>query len=1106
MTNSVRTEQDSRRATANRRSLAGLARIASPDGFGRRLPQRTATVVGLLALIGLISALVPPFRHWIAVPRAFVDHYLFPLPSTSLAWVVVLGLLAVSLSLRKRIAWAVTTGIVAVMAVSNLEDLLLASARRHESPPKLGVGLAVTSVCLVILVLGYAQFPTRVRRGALRSSLAVLAVGLVAGTLLGWGLVALAPGSVERGRYLAYSFDHVVAFASIEARPLLEHHAPGWVTWLLGLFGALALIAAAFVLFRSQRLASLITPDDERLIRALLRTYGEDDSLGYFSTRRDKAAVFSPDGRAVITYRVEVATCMAGGDPIGDPDAWPDAIAEFIALCETYGWRPAVLGASVRGARAYEAAGMRSLNIGDEAVVHPDDFALSRPEFKAVRGAASRIRNLGITVRIRRMAELPDSELDALTARADAWRDGETERGFAMALGRLGDRADDDTLIVEAVGDDGREIGLLTFVPWGRSGASLDVMRRERSGPNGVVEAMVSALATEADEVGVTRISLNFAAFRGIFSQHEEVGAGPVVHLLYRVLSLSSRYFQIESLYRSNAKYQPEWVPRFLCFGGGRSILRVGAAALITEGFIPSMSPPPRNAGASSIPVGVDVDALIADLDRAARAVSAAQPRRAGQVRVRLEKLERLRAEGVDPYPTAQSPTHTAAAAREADPGTPVTVAGRIVALRDLGGVVFAGLRDQSGTVQLLVEPSSLDGPDFAGSLDLGDLVEASGTMGVSRSGEVSVLVTAWRLNGKCLHPLPDKWRGLTDADMALRRRYLALATDRDSRDLLVARSKVVKALRDTLCDDGYIEVETPILQQVHGGANASPFRTHINAYHLDLYLRIAPELYLKRLCVGGMERVFEIGRNFRNEGVDQSHNPEFTSLEAYAAHGDYLSMMDLTRELICAAATAVYGEPVLVSPGESGTRVDLSGRWPVVSVYDAVSVAVGRTVGPGTGAGALREICRERGVAYRPGWDAGELVQELYEQFVESSTTFPTFYLDFPASTSPLTRSRDDDPRLAQRWDLVAWGMELGTAYSELTDPLEQRRRLTEQSLRAAGGDREAMELDEDFLTALEYAMPPTGGLGLGVDRLVMLLTGRPIRDVLTFPLVKPR
>ncbi len=1107
-----------RKAAAARRAAASVGRISHPKGFGHTVPNRAGAVLGLLAAVSLLSTVIPPVHHLLQVPRTFVDSYIFPMPGTSLAWTVALGLMAVSLGQRKRIAWWITFAFLFLYATANFLVVLVARSDRRwhdEWIPSL-IGLGVDLLAMGILIAAYRQFSTRVRRGAILASLGVLIVGLTAGTLAGWGLVTIAPGSLQSHERLPYAFNHVVAFSTLEMRRLGDHHSNWTVNWLLGLFGALALIAAAIVLFRSQRLASLMTATDEQLIRTLLETYGEDDSLGYFSTRRDKGVVFSPDGRAAITYRVELSTAVAGGDPIGDPDSWPEAIAEYMALAEKYGWHPAVLGASTLGAEAYHSAGLTALNIGDEAILYVSDYTLSGPDMKNVRNSVSRAKRAGVSVRMRRMKDLEWPEIGEVVRRADEWRDTEEERGFAMALSRVGDPDDGDCLLVEAVEHEGTEnervIGMLSFVPWGRSGVSLDLMRRDRNGPNGVVETMVSELARNAESVGVTRISLNFAAFRDFFEKGDQIGAGPVMKASHGVLTFFSRFFQMESLYKSNAKYRPTWVPRYLCYEDGLSIPRAGLASVTAEGFVQLPGRKWRDRqytkGAPSIPAGIDLDELIEDLRRSASAAAAPVVARPEQVRVRLAKLDRLADQGVDPYPVAERPSHTVAQAVDEPVGARVSVAGRVTRLRDFGSVVFARVHDWTGEIQLLVEPATVQGADFASALDLGDLIGVSGVIGTSRSGELSLIVDEWRLNGKCLHPLPDKWSGLTDPEARVRQRYLDLAVDPHARELLVTRSVVVKALRDHLSDNGFLEVETPILQQVHGGANATPFRTHINAYNLDLYLRIAPELYLKRLCVGGMEKVFELGRNFRNEGVDFSHNPEFTSLEAYAAHHDYLSMMTLTRDMIVAAATAAHGSPVIYRTGDDGdvTAVDVSGEWPVKTVHGAVSEAVGVQVTPQSSVDDLRELCKRLDIPLRPDWDAGHVVLEMYEHLVEEQTEFPTFYTDFPTSTSPLTRAHRSVDGVAERWDLVAWGVELGTAYTELTDPLEQRRRLTEQSVKAAGGDAEAMEIDDDFLTALEYAMPPTGGLGVGVDRVVMMITGTSIRESLAFPLAKPQ
>jgi lysyl-tRNA synthetase class 2 len=392
--------------------------------------------------------------------------------------------------------------------------------------------------------------------------------------------------------------------------------------------------------------------------------------------------------------------------------------------------------------------------------------------------------------------------------------------------------------------------------------------------------------------------------------------------------------------------------------------------------------------------------------------------------------------------------------------------------------------------------------------IDLGDHLGAEGVVMRSRSGELSLAVNEWLLTAKSLRPLPDKHRGMNDPETKVRQRYLDLAVTTEARSRLVSRSRAIRAVRECLQDRGFMEVETPILQTVHGGANARPFRTHINAYNLPLYLRIAPELFLKRLMVGGVDRVFEIGRNFRNEGADASHNPEFTMLEAYQAYGDYTSMRVLAEELVTRAAQAVSGGTVVCGTDPQGRpcEVDLAEPWAVVPVNEAVSAATGVEVTADTSVEQLRSLSRRLGIAGNAKWTRGAVLLELYEHLVEERTVGPTFFTDFPADVSPLTRTHRQDDRLAERWDLVAFGSEIGTAYSELVDPVMQRARLTEQSLQAAGGDPEAMEVDEDFLTALEYAMPPSGGLGMGMDRLVMMLTSASIRDIIPFPLVKPR
>jgi lysyl-tRNA synthetase class 2 len=484
------------------------------------------------------------------------------------------------------------------------------------------------------------------------------------------------------------------------------------------------------------------------------------------------------------------------------------------------------------------------------------------------------------------------------------------------------------------------------------------------------------------------------------------------------------------------------------------------------------------------------------------------------QTRVRLAKRERLLAAGTDPYPVGFPRTDTISEVRahhkglEPDTytGERVGVVGRVMLSRIGGKLCFATIRDGTGDIQVMISADRVGEDmlaDWKRDVDLGDHVGVEGEVISSRRGELSVLADSFAITAKALRPLPEKHHGLTDPEARVRQRYLDLIVNPETRRMAEIRAAATRAVREELHDRGFLEVETPILQRIHGGANARPFATHINAYDLDLYLRIALELYLKRLIVGGIEKVYEIGRTFRNEGVDATHNPEFTMLEAYEAYGDYTTVATLTRELIQRAAVEALGSTVLHRA--DGTEADIGGEWPVKTVYGAVSEALGEEITPDTSEQQLRVLCERANIPVEPDWSRGQVVLEMYERLVERRTVLPTFYRDFPVEVAPLTRAHREDPRLAEKWDLVAFGTELGTGYSELVDPVEERARLTAQSLLAAGGDPEAMQLDEEFLQALEYGMPPTGGMGMGIDRMLIMLTGEPIRETILFPMVRP-
>jgi lysyl-tRNA synthetase class 2 len=491
---------------------------------------------------------------------------------------------------------------------------------------------------------------------------------------------------------------------------------------------------------------------------------------------------------------------------------------------------------------------------------------------------------------------------------------------------------------------------------------------------------------------------------------------------------------------------------------------------------------------------------------------------RRDHVAVRRDKVARIRARGGEPYPVGYPRTTAVEAVRaeygalepDASTGDVVSVTGRAMLLRNGGKLCFATIRDGEAEIQIMASLDQLGEESLAlwkSDVDLGDHLGVTGEVITSRRGELSILAHSWTITSKCLRPLPEKFKGLVDPETRVRQRYVDLIVNPESREMLRTRAVMVQSIRETMLSKEYLEVETPMLHTVHGGANARPFRTHINAYDLELFLRIAPELFLKRLIVGGMDRVFEINRNFRNEGADSTHNPEFTALESYEAYGDYHTQADLVRELIINATIAVTGGTVVHGLDAAGDEIaiDLAGPWHKVSVYEGVSDRLGEEVTPDTSAEALRKYADAAKIPYDPAWGHGQLVLEMIERLLEEHADQPTFLMDYPTSVSPLTRKHRSLPGVAEKWDLVILRREMATAFSELIDPIDQRERLVAQSLLAAGGDPDAMVVDEDFLRALEYGMPPTGGMGLGIDRLLMMLTGTNIRETIPFPLVRP-
>lgn len=493
------------------------------------------------------------------------------------------------------------------------------------------------------------------------------------------------------------------------------------------------------------------------------------------------------------------------------------------------------------------------------------------------------------------------------------------------------------------------------------------------------------------------------------------------------------------------------------------------------------------------------------------------------QKAVRMAKRDKLNANaelGGGAYPVTVPVTATLAQVRKkwghleaaagSESGEIVGVAARVINLRNTGKLCFVALQAGDGTRLQAMLSEALVGKEALASfkelVDLGDHLFVEGQVISSKRGELSVMANRWLMASKALAPLPNTYKDLNE-ETRVRQRYLDLIVREQARINVLTRAKTMASLRDTFAKHGFVELETPMLQTLHGGAAARPFVTHSNAFDTELYLRIAPELYLKRALVGGIERNFEINRNFRNEGADSTHSPEFAMLEAYQAYSDYNGIADLTQELIQNAALAVNvgteREGTHTVQWADGTLFDLGGNWDRISMYGTLSAAAGVEITPDTPVSQLQEIADREGVEVKLP-NHGKLVEELWEHFVKGGLTRPTFVMDFPVETSPLTRHHRSIPGVVEKWDLYVRGFELATGYSELADPVVQRERFMQQAAEAARGDDEAMQVDEEFLRAMEHGMPPAGGMGMGMDRLLMALTGLGIRETILFPLVK--
>ncbi|WP_145033664.1 bifunctional lysylphosphatidylglycerol synthetase/lysine--tRNA ligase LysX [Micrococcus luteus] len=1079
-----RTDGSGSTARGDRRIRRGSGPLSAVPAWTGRILHLTAFT---LVAVALFDAALPEGVYWAA--SYFAVFGLTPQPFLFNAVLLFIVGSAAKRRLRGALVFILLFEAPTIALPLVSAAFAVFTGRAPEVDPESIAAALVASLAATVLLVARHEFSARLQPASYLSAATVFIGGVTVAVVLGGGLSENLVGtSTSRNDDWWWSLHAAVGFypgdlllddSSNRLHPTVE--------LVVTSVAAASLLAAVVILLHTARTQRLLSTSDELQIRRILRAEPTEDSLAYFATRRDKSVVFTTDRKAAVSFRVIGTVALASGDPLGPEQSWDEAIRTWLAAVSRYGWRPAVLAATEKGAEAYARFGMRGSVLGDEAVLHVVRSGEGRSHHSPdVDAARRRVRRAGYTVRLRRQFELSAPERLEIEQVADLWRRNGDERGFSMALSRTADPADRSSIVATAHDSTGQVMVVLVFVPWSTDGLSLDLMRRHPDAVNGATTFVIASLMSEARTFGVRRVSLNFTVLRDVLVQGNRVSAGRLLRWKRSLLMLLSQRWQWDSLRRANEKHDPEWRARFVMWGDETTRGAAMVAMARAEGFLPGCFGSRRTEAAArpgSFPE------LVQELEsETAQRLPPSASRRARNPR--FERSAAWREKGVDPYPPSVPRTHSVrqvlSRLSAASPGVAdkpdgdgrCSVAGRLTAHRRHGGIAFLDLVEEGEWIQLIATADETTDFALLAHLDLGDIVSATGIPVLSRTGERSLAVRSWSLAAKSLQQPPNRHSGLRDPEAQLRSRHIHLATDLGAARLVHARSRALRALRETLFDGGYVEVETPILQRTNGGANARPFRTHIHAYDRELTLRIAPELALKRLVVAGFPQVFEIGRNFRNEGVDASHNPEFTAMEAYRAYADYNDMRQLAEKSIMQMAIAVNGAPVMV--GQDGVQVDIAEPWHVVSVCDALSEQVGARVSTDLGPEVLTELARVYGISVAAGDSSGVIIERMYEELVEAQTTSPTFYTDFPAETSPLARPHRSAPGLAERWDLVVFGMELGTAYTELNDPLEQRRRLSAQSLKAALGDPEAMSLDEDFLHALEYGMPPTGGLGV--------------------------
>lgn len=1016
--------------------------------------------------------------------------------------------------------------------------------------------LTWTILVLVVIIWAKNEFPSKINKKSLKIGLLIFFIGELALMIFSIIFQAVVYGKDQNLSdailwFIALALGNRGIPLPIIGREIFNN---SFVTYFISISSAIiTLIALRSFLLTNIRVNR--TADQDLQLHKLLAKY-PTDSLAYFSTNNNRGIIFSNNKQAAITYTIASGVALAGGDPIGNRENWNNAIQNWIEFTHKEGLVPAALSTTENGARAYKKSGFIIKALGDEAIIDVPFFSVGNKNMKGLNAAKKRTLKAGITIQCRRLCKIDEKELCYLKNKAAEYRNGD-ERGFSMASDRILHSIDFDQMVVTAYDANKNLQALLTFAPWGTKGLSLNQMRRKPDSVNGVIEAMILSLINIAREENIEKISLNFATFRHLIVEGNAVDANFIKRIMRRIIIIASRVWQLQSLYESNAKYQPTWQTRYIAFKPGRLISTIIASAQL-EGFLPfgyndkRITPKWISSEQHRNVVKKIYDDNIKSTVNTRKLTE--------QQKICYKKAHELAEKGMQLYPVAScEKTNNICELideKEKYLSKKVIVHARIKTLRKHGSIIFIDIHNQTQKIQCVAIKNKTENYELIKYTSIGDIIAVKGVIQYTKTGEYSIFMTSWNMLSKILRPIINT-KNVLDKKIVTRNRTMQLMTQNRNLQILRMRFKAVTQIRHILEKENFTEVETPMLHAIKGGANAKPFITHLNAYNYQVNLRIAPELYLKRLAIAGMDAIFEIGRSFRNEGVDNTHNPEFTSLEAYKANADYNTMMKITEKLIKETAKKIHGRYIIWQPlnivkkfeenssetqlqysekifhikadeiqkneiwktqdehqsyvdayenaEEKMVEVDISKPWRVITVLEAVSKAVNTKITMGTEKNVLQKICEKHKINVDEDATVAQMINEIYDKLVEPNTSYPTFYIDFPKETSPLTRQHRENKQLAERWDLVAFGMEIATAYSELTDPIDQRERFIEQSLAAAYGDPEAMSVDTDFLNDMELALTPTGGMGMGIDRMAMLLCGTNIREIIAFPFVKP-